>query len=56
MKSAFQVSDRMAMVHSGTIILAGVPEDFRKSRDPRVSDFINGVAPVNEDVETLLKA
>lgn len=56
MKSAFTVSDRMAMVHSGEIILCGEPETFRSSQDLRVSDFINGVAPVNEDVDTLLGA
>ncbi|HTJ82496.1 MAG TPA: ATP-binding cassette domain-containing protein, partial [Polyangiaceae bacterium] len=56
MKSAFSISDRMAMVHSGKIILCGTPDDFRRSTDQRVSDFINGVAPVSEDVETLLKA
>lgn len=56
MKSAFTISDRMAMVHSGEIILVGKPEQFRVSHDPRVSDFINGVAPVNEDVDTLLHA
>jgi len=56
MKSAFTVSDRMAMVHSGEIILCGPPDHFRASTDPRVADFINGVAPVNEDVETLLRA
>ncbi len=56
MKSAFTVSDRMAMVHSGEIILHGSPEDFKRSQDPRVHDFINGVAPVNEDVQTLLHA
>ncbi len=56
MKSAFSISDRMAMVHSGTIILCGTPQEFKASTDERVYDFINGVAPVNEDVETLLKA
>lgn len=56
MKSAFSVSDRMAMVHGGTIILEAPTEEFRNSTDPRVSDFINGVAPVNEDVHTLLHA
>ncbi|MBK6513723.1 MAG: ATP-binding cassette domain-containing protein [Polyangiaceae bacterium] len=56
MKSAFTVADRMAMVHSGAIILHGTPEEFRFSTDPRVHDFINGIAPVNEDVETLLKS
>jgi phospholipid/cholesterol/gamma-HCH transport system ATP-binding protein len=56
MKSAFSISDRMAMVFRGKIIAAGTPEDFRRSGDPRVSDFITGTAPVNEDVETLLRA
>jgi phospholipid/cholesterol/gamma-HCH transport system ATP-binding protein len=56
MKSAFSISDRMAMVHSGGIILAGTPADFNQSTDPRVADFITGTAPVFEDVETLLSA
>jgi phospholipid/cholesterol/gamma-HCH transport system ATP-binding protein len=56
MKSAFTVSDRMAMVHSGEIILHGRPEEFRQSVDPRVHDFINGIAPKTEDVATLLQA
>jgi phospholipid/cholesterol/gamma-HCH transport system ATP-binding protein len=56
MKSAFSISDRLAMVHSGGIILEGPPEVFKTSTDPRVSDFINGTAPVHEDVETLLSA
>ncbi len=56
MKSAFSISDRMAMVHSGGIILDGTPEQFRQSTDPRVADFITGTAPVHEDVETLLSA
>jgi phospholipid/cholesterol/gamma-HCH transport system ATP-binding protein len=56
MKSAFLVADRMAMVYRGEIILAGTPEEFRACRDPRIKDFIEGTAPVNEDVETLLGA
>ncbi|MCC6553148.1 MAG: ATP-binding cassette domain-containing protein [Polyangiaceae bacterium] len=56
MKSAFSISDRMAMVYRGEIIATGTPDDFRASRDPRVADFISGSAPVNEDVETLLRA
>jgi phospholipid/cholesterol/gamma-HCH transport system ATP-binding protein len=56
MKSAFTVSDRMAMVHSGRIIHSGTVEEFRASDDPRVADFIVGRAPVREDVETLLNA
>ena len=56
MKSAFSISDRMAMVYRGEIIAVGTPDDFNRSKDPRVSDFIHGTAPVNEDVETLLRA
>jgi phospholipid/cholesterol/gamma-HCH transport system ATP-binding protein len=56
MKSAFSISDRMAMVYRGEIIQSGPPEEFKNSTDPRVIDFITGTAPVNEDVETLLRA
>ncbi len=55
MKSAFSISDRLAMVHSGEIIATGTPDEFRSATDPRVVDFVNGSAPVNEDVETLLR-
>src|SRR5450755_1859146 len=34
MKSAFSISDRMAMVHRGEIIASGTPEEFRASTDP----------------------
>lgn len=56
MTSAFSISDRMAMVYRGEIIMTGTPAEFRASPDPRVHDFITGTAPVNEDVETLLRA
>jgi phospholipid/cholesterol/gamma-HCH transport system ATP-binding protein len=56
MKSAFSISDRMAMVMGGEIIHYGEPASFRDATDPRVHDFIHGVAPVNEDVQTLLRA
>ncbi len=56
MKSAFTISDRLAMVHSGRIICQGPVEEFQASKDPRVSDFIEGRAPVKESVETLLNS
>ena len=56
MKSAFSISDRMAMVAAGEIIMHGTPDEFTRSTDPRVEHFIKGIAPVNEDVETLLRA
>jgi phospholipid/cholesterol/gamma-HCH transport system ATP-binding protein len=54
MKSAFSISDRIAMVYKGEIIAVGTPEQIRSSRDPHVKDFIEGKAPVTEDVATLL--
>jgi phospholipid/cholesterol/gamma-HCH transport system ATP-binding protein len=55
MRSLFTISDKIAMVHSGRIICHGTVDEFRASKDPRVSDFVEGRAPVKEDVETLLR-
>ena len=54
MATAFAVSDRMAMVHRGRILLEGPPAKFERSEDPRVRDFIGGTAPAQADVTTLL--
>jgi phospholipid/cholesterol/gamma-HCH transport system ATP-binding protein len=56
MKSAFEISNHLAMVRTGRIIAYGTVEDFKTATDPRVSDFIEGRAPVKEDVETLLNS
>lgn len=56
MKSAFTISDRIAMVNSARIIACGTVDEFRASTDPRISDFIEGRAPVKESVETLLSS
>lgn len=56
MKSAFTISDNLAMVRDGRIIYAAPRDEFYASPDPRVHDFIEGIAPVDEDVETLLQA
>jgi ABC-type transporter Mla maintaining outer membrane lipid asymmetry ATPase subunit MlaF len=56
MRSAFTISDRIAMVHSARVIACASVEEFRTSSDPRVSDFIEGRAPVKESVETLLSS
>jgi len=56
MKSAFTVSDRIAMVHGGRIIHHAPVDTFKSIADPRVRDFIEGRAPVKEDVATLLNA
>jgi phospholipid/cholesterol/gamma-HCH transport system ATP-binding protein len=56
MGTAFNVSDRLAMVYKGRILLEGTPDVFRTSKDPRVKNFIEGIAPKSEDVATLLHA
>jgi len=56
MKSAFTISDRIAMVHSGRILAVDTVDAFRASTDSRISDFIEGRAPVKESVEDLLSS
>jgi phospholipid/cholesterol/gamma-HCH transport system ATP-binding protein len=56
MKSAFEISDHIAMVRGGKIIAYGTVLEFQASKDQRVTDFIEGRAPVKEDVETLLNS
>ena len=54
MGTAYAVSDRMAMVHRGEIILQGTPDLFKSSKDPRIRDFMEGRAPEHESVEALM--
>lgn len=54
MGTAFTVSDRLAMIAKGRILLQGTREEFKATRDPYVHDFIEGVAPESEDVAALL--
>jgi len=55
MPSALEISDRIAMVHKGYMIFTGTPDEIRRSEDPRVRDFIEGNAPQDDDVATLLR-
>jgi phospholipid/cholesterol/gamma-HCH transport system ATP-binding protein len=54
MGTAFGVSDRMAMLNRGRVVLAGTPDDFKKTQDTFVRQFVEGRAPEGEDVKTLL--
>ena len=54
MGTAFTVSDRLAMIGKGRILLVGTKDDFRNTSNPAVRDFIEGRAPPNEDVSSLL--
>ena len=40
LRSAFETSDRLAMIHEGKIVQTGTPDAFRRSRHPAVREFI----------------
>jgi len=44
MDSAFRIAERIAMLHQGKIIAYAPPAEFRASPDPRVQQFIQGLA------------
>ncbi len=44
MKVAFKIADRVAMIHQGSIIEQGRPEEFQESANPIVRQFIEGRA------------
>lgn len=52
--TAFHVSDRLAMINKGRIILQAPKEEFRRSSDDFVRSFIEGRPPEDEDVAALL--
>lgn len=54
MGTAFTVSDRLAMIGRGRVLLEGAPDEFRNTRNEYVRDFIEGKAPEVEDVNVLL--
>lgn len=44
MKVAFKIADRVAMLHGGRIIEEGTPEEFQRSENPIVRQFVEGRA------------
>jgi phospholipid/cholesterol/gamma-HCH transport system ATP-binding protein len=54
MQAAFNVSDRLAMIARGRILLTAPVEEFRATKEPHVRDFIEGHAPEDEDLLALL--
>ena len=44
MESAFRIGDRIAMIHQGKIVAESGPAEFRQHPDPRVQQFIHGIA------------
>jgi phospholipid/cholesterol/gamma-HCH transport system ATP-binding protein len=54
LKSAFELSDRLAMIGGGEIIKVATAAEFQNATDPRVVNFVHGIAPATDDVRTLL--
>ena len=42
MRSAFKISDYIAFLYEGKIMLYGTPEEFRKTDNPYVRQFVDG--------------
>ena len=56
MGTAFSVSNRIAMLGKGKVLAFGTKDEFRKTSDAYVRDFIDGRAPESEDVDSLLSS
>ncbi len=54
MGTAFSVSDRIVMIGKGRLVMQGTPEEFRRTQNPYIRDFVDGKAPEVEDVSVLL--
>jgi phospholipid/cholesterol/gamma-HCH transport system ATP-binding protein len=50
MKSAFRISDRIAMLYGGRIREEGTPEEIQASRDNFVRGFVEGRADLMEEI------
>ena len=44
MRSAFRIADRIAMLHNGTILFEGTPQQLQQCQDSVVRQFIEGKA------------
>ncbi|RJP31094.1 MAG: ABC transporter ATP-binding protein [Candidatus Omnitrophota bacterium] len=44
MDSAFKIADNIIMLHGGRIIAQGAPDAFRRSADPLIRQFVEGLA------------
>ena len=56
MKSAFKVSDRMAMLYKGKIIGIGTPEEIKNTDNPVIHQFVEGLSqgPITDELERTL--
>ena len=54
MKSAYTVSDRIAMLYEGRVVQVGTPDEIRNSDNDIVRSFVEGRAELAPDAETPL--
>ena len=51
MASAYVISDRIAMLHEGSIRFVGTPDDIRATDDPVVKGFVEGRPELSREVQ-----
>ncbi|HKP74564.1 MAG TPA: ABC transporter ATP-binding protein [Longimicrobiaceae bacterium] len=54
MKSAYSISDRIAMLYEGRVVQVGTPDEIRASDNAVVRSFVEGRADLAHDAETPL--
>lgn len=47
-QATFAIADKIAMLHEGKILMEGTPEEFQKTTQPIVSNFLQGKATEQE--------
>jgi phospholipid/cholesterol/gamma-HCH transport system ATP-binding protein len=57
MASAYKIADQIAMLYKGKIVEVGTPEEIRKTRNPVVSQFVEGRAtgPITAEHEEFVR-
>ena len=51
MESAYFAADRIAMLYKGKIVQVGTPDEIKRSRNPIVHSFVNGLELKEEDAD-----
>ena len=51
MKSAYAISDRIAMLYEGKLVEEGTPQEFQNSRNPLIRAFVEGEPGLKHDAE-----
>ena len=51
MESAYFAADRIAMLYKGKIVQVGTPDEIKRSRNPIVYAFVNGLELKEEDAD-----